>query len=217
MFGGGAGPGGFTFGGGMGGMGFGGSTRRPNAKPKDPPIERDLPVSLEEMFHGATKKLKISRRVLDPGSGTSRSEEKILTIDVRPGWKEGTKVTFPNEGDESPHSIPADVVFVIKQKPNPYFSRDGNDLVYTHSLPLVQALTGTTLQINTVDGRQLSIPINDIVTPTYEKRVPNEGMPVSKSNGAERGDLVIKFRIVFPPVLSQAQKDLIRQALLVSS
>ena len=27
-------------------------------------------------------------------------QDKILTINVKPGWKEGTRITFPNEGDQ---------------------------------------------------------------------------------------------------------------------
>ena len=43
-------------------MGFGGLQGR-GRKKQDPPIERDLHLSLEEVFHGCTKKMKISRRV----------------------------------------------------------------------------------------------------------------------------------------------------------
>ena len=43
-------------------MGFGGLHGR-GAKKQDPPIERDLYLSLEEVYHGCTKKMKISRRV----------------------------------------------------------------------------------------------------------------------------------------------------------
>jgi DnaJ-class molecular chaperone len=32
---------------------------------------------------------------------------KVLSINVLPGWKKGTKVTFPCEGDEGPNVIPA--------------------------------------------------------------------------------------------------------------
>lgn len=32
-------------------------------KTQDPPIERDLNLSLDDLFHGCTKKIKISRRV----------------------------------------------------------------------------------------------------------------------------------------------------------
>ena len=38
-------------------MGFGGLHGR-GAKKQDPPIERDLFLSLEEVFHGCTKKMK---------------------------------------------------------------------------------------------------------------------------------------------------------------
>ena len=43
-------------------MSFGGLEGR-GRKKQDPPIERDLYLSLEEVFHGCTKKMKISRRV----------------------------------------------------------------------------------------------------------------------------------------------------------
>ena len=50
-------------------MGFGGLHGR-GAKAKDPPIERDLALSLEEVYHGCVKKMKISRRVrITPASG----------------------------------------------------------------------------------------------------------------------------------------------------
>lgn len=41
----------------------------------------------------------------DDGMTTS-AVEKILTIKVTPGWKEGTKVIFPREGDQGPNKIP---------------------------------------------------------------------------------------------------------------
>ena len=45
-------------------MSFGGLKGR-GRKKQDPPIERDLYLSLEEVYHGCTKKMKISRRVSD--------------------------------------------------------------------------------------------------------------------------------------------------------
>jgi len=37
---------------------------------------------------------------------TTSVKEKILTINVKPGWKVGTKITFQNEGDQGPNIIP---------------------------------------------------------------------------------------------------------------
>lgn len=43
-------------------LNFGGLRGR-GVKKQDPPIERDLYLSLEDLFFGCTKKIKISRRV----------------------------------------------------------------------------------------------------------------------------------------------------------
>ncbi len=105
-------------------------------KKQDPAITHDLQVSMEDISKGTTKKLKITRKVLNPDGRSTRNEEKILTVEVKPGWKAGTKVRFEREGDQSPNSIPADVVFVIKDKPHPLFQRDGSDIRYKAKISL---------------------------------------------------------------------------------
>ena len=67
---------------------------------------------------------------------TSSIRDKILTITVKPGWKAGTKITFPKEGDQGPNTVPADIVFILKDKPHPRFERVGNDLIYTATIQL---------------------------------------------------------------------------------
>ncbi len=68
--------------------------------------------------------------------GQHETEDKVLTIDVKPGWKAGTKITFPKEGDQTPYNIPADIVFVIKDKPHSLFTRDGSDIKYKARISL---------------------------------------------------------------------------------
>lgn len=58
---------------------------------------------------------------MNPDQQSSHIEDKVLTINIKPGWKSGTKITFPKEGDQNPGRIPADIVFVIKDKPHPRF------------------------------------------------------------------------------------------------
>ena len=43
---------------------------------------------------------------------------------------------FQREGDQAPNKIPADIVFIIKDKPHPHFRREGSDLKYTCRLTL---------------------------------------------------------------------------------
>uniref|UniRef100_A0A5B6ZQP2 J domain-containing protein n=1 Tax=Davidia involucrata TaxID=16924 RepID=A0A5B6ZQP2_DAVIN len=177
-------------------------------------IERTLPCSLEDLYKGTTKKMKISRDVID-ASGRPTTVEEILTIEIKPGWKKGTKITFPEKGNEQRGVIPSDLVFIIDEKPHSVFKRDGNDLIVTQKISLVEALTGYTAQLTTLDGRSLTIPINSIVSPTYEEVVKGEGMPIPKEP-SRKGNLRIKFNIKFPTRLTSEQKTGIKR-LLTSS
>ncbi|OXB54635.1 hypothetical protein ASZ78_002389 [Callipepla squamata] len=204
---------------------FGGLRGRGAVK-QDPPMVWDLHVSLEDLFFGCTKKMKISRRVMNEDGQTSTIRDKILIIDVQPGWKPGTRVTFEKEGDQGPNVIPADITFVVQEKPHPRFKRTDDDLIYVTDIPLgkrspsnlglllcPQALVGCTVAVRTLDGRLLNIPINDVVHPTYCKVVPGEGMPLLQ-DPRRRGNLLIRFNICFPKSLTPDKKVLLRSALL---
>lgn len=136
--------------------------------------------------------------------------EEILTIEIKPGWKKGTKITFPEKGNEQPNVLPADLVFIIDEKPHSTFTRDGNDLVVTQMISLVESLTGYTVRLTTLDGRSLTIPINNVIHPDYEEVVPKEGMPMPK-DPSKRGNLRIKFKIKFPTRLTDEQKSGIKK------
>ncbi|KAF9912807.1 hypothetical protein EC991_008669 [Linnemannia zychae] len=204
--------------GGMGGMpGMGGGRRagaRPqhHAEPEKPPaLERALAVSLEDLAKGVTKRLKVTRKVTSTGGRTS---DKILTIDVKPGWKAGTKIRFPREGDEYPNGAIQDIVFTLEEKPHPVFTRRGDDLVMELDLTLLEALTGFSKVVKTLDGRSLPVSASSsrIVQPGQEERFPGEGMPISKKPG-QKGDLIVKFAVKFPTTLTAAQKSELKKIL----
>ena len=206
-----------SFSGGMpGGMPNGGArSRRRDTEPASASpseITRPLKVSLEDLYSGTTKRLKVSRRLLSGGT-----EDKVLEIQVYPGWKSGTKIRFPKAGNEQPGGESQDLVFVVEEKPHERFTRDGNDLLTTLKLPLVDALTGTGAKqvIEALDGRKLQIPTPaGIVKPGTTVTVPGEGMPIRKEGSVKRkGDLMVKWDVVFPDRLTPAQKEGIRKVL----
>ncbi|KAG4971440.1 hypothetical protein AAZX31_13G218100 [Glycine max] len=168
---------------------------------KAPPIENTLLCSLEELYKGSTRKMKISREITH-ASGRIFLVEEILNIEIHPGWKKGTKITFPEKGNEQPNVIAADLVFIIDEKPHSVFTRDGYDLVVTQKISLkeAEALTGYTIQLTTLDGRGLNIIINNVTDPDYEEVVTGEGMPISK-DPSKKGNLRIKFNIEIPDIV----------------
>lgn len=140
-------------------------------------------------------------------------QQEILQLQVKPGWKDGTKVTFAGKGDElAPGGPSADLVFTVKQQPHPRFERRGNDLHTVVQVPLVAALTGGQATVQLLDGRAVSVPITTPVNHGEVKVVRGEGMPISKEPG-RKGDLYVKAEVVFPKQLSQQQKDLLRHIL----
>jgi len=207
-----------------GGLGFGHSAARTpfrshsfnvgprKEKPQDPPIEHDLYVSLEDISRGVTKRMKITRRVVN-NDGTVRKEDKVLAINVKPGWKSGTKITFQREGDQAPNKIPADIVFIIRDKPHPHFKREGSDLKFTCQISLKEALCGVRVDVPLLGGEKIGINLQDeVIKPSTVKRVIGKGLPNPKDS-ARRGDLIVSFDIVFPERLSTTTRDLFRSHL----
>jgi DnaJ family protein B protein 4 len=139
-------------------------------------------------------------------------ETEILSIGVKPGWKKGTKITFPDKGNQQLNQLPADLVFVIDEKPHELFKRDGNDLIVNQKITLAEAIGGTSVNIRTLDKRSLSVPVKNIVSPGYEHVVSNEGMPITKEPG-HRGDLRIIFEVKFPIKLTPEQRAGLKRAL----
>ena len=187
---------------------FAGPQAREKGRTQDPAIEHDLYVSLEDILRGCTKKMKISRRVLQP-DGSSRKEDKVLTINVKPGWKAGTKITFQREGDQGRGKVPADIVFIIRDKPHPLFRREGSDIRYTCKMTLKQALCGTMVDIPTLSGEKMSLNLTkEIIKPSTVKRIQGQGLPFPKEP-SRKGDLLISFDIKFPDTLTQTAKDIL--------
>ncbi|CAF3196246.1 unnamed protein product [Rotaria socialis] len=132
------------------------------------PLYRDLEVSLENCYYGGTFDVTITRRVMLV-DGTSTTPQKVVPITIERGC------------------LP-----VIRDLEHPRFRRENVDLIYKATISLEEELTGTKLYIQHLDGRQLEVPINEIVASGLKQRIPNEGMP-STSNPGAYGDLIIGF------------------------
>jgi DnaJ homolog subfamily B member 4 len=202
-------------------MGGGARTKRRTGSRAEPTSPQDgapaeviqpLRLKLEDIATGTTKKMKVTRRLL-----SGEQVEKTLEIHVSPGQKAGTKFRFKGEGNEQLSGESQDLVFVIEELPHERFTRDGNDLVTTEKITLVEALTGTggTRQIRVPDGRRPSVTIPaSVVKPGSQTRVPGFGMPIRKAGETKQtGDLIVKWDIEFPDRLTSSQKEGLKKIL----
>lgn len=77
-------------------MGMGQRMGQSSTPHKGEAVTYKLALPLEDLYSGVTKKMKIKRnRIVD---GRPTKVDKIVEIEVKPGWKKGTKVTFEGEG-----------------------------------------------------------------------------------------------------------------------
>jgi len=174
-------------------------------------LEVDLNLTLEELYVGVTKRRKISRKRRQP-NGSYVNKENILTIDVKKGWKEGTKITFNGEGDEREGYSAGDVIFVLKEKKHSQYRREGNDLVFSCEVSLYEALTGGQLCIPLLNGVNYTYNYPALSSSSNRMKISGLGMPISKSP-TQKGDLYVKFEVLLPAHLSTDQKELLNDVM----
>ena len=142
--------------------------------------------TLEELAMGGTKKLKVKFK---------DGMEKVYTISIKPGWKEGTKIRFPGRG-----TMPT-MVFTIQQSPHKYLRRVGDNLHYSCWISEHQTCGGISINIplptgevwsHTVPRREQDNP-KSVLSSGKQMIIAGKGMPIK--GGPDRGDLIIEFRV----------------------
>ncbi|KFK43394.1 hypothetical protein AALP_AA1G120500 [Arabis alpina] len=180
--------------------------------PKKPPaVEKKLECTLEELCHGGVKNIKITRDIITD-EGLIKKQEETLRVNIKPGWKKGTKITFEGVGNEKPGYLPEDITFVVEEKRHPLFKRRGDDIEIAVEIPLIKALTGCKLSVPLLSGDSMSISVGEVIFPGFEKAIKGQGLPNAKEEG-KRGDLRITFLVNFPEKLSDEQRSMAHEVL----
>ncbi|EHL02001.1 putative protein psi1 [Glarea lozoyensis 74030] len=191
---------------------FGASdARQRQPTPEVTTVERPLPLSLEELFKGAHKKMKIKRKAFDEVTGKRTTQDKVLEMDIKPGLKKGSKIKFKGVGDQE-EGGQQDLHFIIEEKAHPLYTRQGDDLHATVDLDLKEALTGWKRTVTTIDGRQINIEKSGPTQPGSTDMYPGLGMPLSKKPD-QRGNFVVDVNVKFPTSLTFEQKRKLKEIL----
>ncbi|KAJ5833702.1 DnaJ-domain-containing protein [Penicillium riverlandense] len=207
--GGGGGGGGFRTARPGGGGGFSQNARRAPT-PEPTVIEKDLPLTLEEIFSGTTKKVVTKSKAFD-SSGKRSVQDVTLEASIKPGLRAGSKIKYKNVGDQEEGGR-QDVHLIVKEVEHPVFKRVGDNLIVTVDLTLKEALTGWETIVRTIDGKSIRVQKAGPTQPGFEEHYPGQGMVVSKKP-SERGDLVVRVNVKFPTTLTAQQKEILKDVL----
>ena len=134
--------------------------------------------------------------------------EKILEVNIKPGYKAGTKIKFVGEGDELITLPKQDIVFIIKEIPHNRFKREGDNLKYNINITVGESLYGFDKEIQFLDSKTFNFQVDVCSPPNGIHVVENLGMP--KKDGS-KGKLFISYNIIYPNKLNIKQKTLIKE------
>ena len=173
-------------------------------------VQHGLICSLEDLYFGKTKKIKISRKVQDINTRKIQLDSKILSIDIKKGWKNGTKIRFSGEGDRLLGHPPQDIVFIVNTSPHPFFKRVNNDLSCNVAISVGESLYGFKRHIKFIDKTMVNLDV-DVCSPPGKFHIINEkGMPNKKGT---YGDLHVYYDIEYPLNISDENKEKLKSIL----
>lgn len=130
---------------------------------KDPPVELALRLDLKDVYFGGFKKRSFCRlEFTDESCTKTEQREHVFTIPIRPGVPTGSTITFASAGDRSVKMLPADIVFVVVDRPDDIYRRDGDHLHWDYEVDLLQSLRGFVIDVETVDCRRFLVPVVNV-------------------------------------------------------
>lgn len=148
-------------------------------------------------------------------------------VQVDPGFSEKTVLTFKGMGNQAPKQQSTNLVVTFNQVASNEFRRSGDDLILTHAVTFEDTLRLKPVQVKTLDGRNLTLGFDELISPQTVRIVKGEGMPqaapeddkdnkpvkLMELSQVPKGDLYIRFDISFPKQLSNAQRQQVIQVL----
>ncbi|MCG8551329.1 MAG: J domain-containing protein [Desulfobacterales bacterium] len=190
---------------GMGGNPFfqnagagGGFGRQAPARGKD--LEYEIPLTLDELIHGAGKTITISQD----------GQAKAIEVKIPKGLTQGKKIRLAGKGESGANGGPAGNLYIKSSPALPQgITIEGNDILMTKDVGLTQALLGDKLEVTTPSGKTINLTLPPGTGHKSKMRLPGMGIPHMKGNGC--GDLYVVVNIEMPKKLDSRQQKLIKE------
>ena len=138
------------------------------------------------------------------GRGVMKKEEEIhLTIPS--GIDNGEMIRLPQQGEAVKGGVPGDLYVKVHVKPHAVFRKEGANLVMNLPVKLTDALLGSKVTIELVDGKSVEVSVPVLTRAEEVLRVRGKGVPLEGG----KGDLLIHVTATLPKKLSSKAKKAI--------
>ena len=153
---------------------------------------KELSIGFEESALGAHRNISISRNGV--------VEE--TSIKIPSGVTNGKILRLKGKGHLSPDGKnQGDLHLKIQVNPHPIFRRDGQNVIIDSDLKLTDAILGTTIEVQTLNGIK-SVKIPPGVQNNSKLRLKAVGI---KSSSGVQGDQLVNIKIAIPKELTEEQ------------
>ena len=132
-------------------------------------------------------------------------------IAIGKGVADGMQLVYHGLGNAAPHGngVNGDLIVLIKQKEHANFERVHNDLQIDLYVNVIDAILGSEVKINTIDGKTLATMVPSGSWDGRKLRFKGYGMPIYGSDSM--GDMYVTIRIDIPSEVNDNERRLLEQ------
>lgn len=183
--------------------GGGGGFRR---KGRD--VQTSVTLTFEEAIFGVEEYKIRYQKIKRSENGEVAREDKDFEMKIPAGIADGSAIKLRGYGESVPNASAGDLIVEIRIKPHKNFTREGDLILSTEKISMIQATLGTEVDVQTVDGiKKLKIPSG--TQPGTDFRLRGLGVPHVRGGG--RGDHIVRVKVEIPKKLSKKQKEALRK------
>lgn len=143
------------------------------------------------------------------GSGRVRKTRQV-TVRIPAGAKDGMKIRVPGRGSAGQRGGPAgDLYVVTRVGEHPVFKRRGDDFVVEVPVSFVEAALGAQIQVPRPGGGTVKLRLPAGTQDGKQFRVRGAGAPKARARSGERGDLIVRARLVVPRKLKRREREIL--------
>jgi molecular chaperone DnaJ len=140
------------------------------------------------------------------GSGLTKKQE-LVEVEVPSGVQEGMAFVMSGKGHGVKNGRAGDLIIRISELPHKTFSRNGSELRLNLKLQYHQLVLGDKVDVNTIEGALIRIPVLEYSKVGQNLRIPFKGL--RELNTDKRGDLIVTLDVDIPTKLDDDVKSAI--------
>ncbi len=199
------------------------ATHPPRTKGQD--IHAEITIPFDVALHGGKQLITLQKSQICPscqgrgskkvgtlcsqcnGTGTVASTQKI-NVTIPAGIEDGKKIKLRGQGESGPNvATPGDLILTVHVAKHPIFERKGADIYSEATINAVQAMLGTKIRVQKIDGGKVELKVPAGTQPGKLLKLKGLGANIK----GKQGDYYVRINVTVPTHLNEKSKELLKK------